>query len=54
MGWVVSQTNSDGSARLSGLMTLEINKVYSKISFSDAQWMLEKICQIKSEQVMQA
>ena len=54
MPWEVSTLGSDGVVRLTGLMSTEINNAFSKIGLSDARWILEKMCRIKSDQIKQA
>ena len=62
MLWEVSQTFSGNSGEasgpvrveLSGLMNLEVSKTFQNLNLSDAQWMLQKICEISKAGVEEA
>lgn len=61
MVWQVSETyrNSSGESsdpdriQLIGLMNIEVNRAFQNINMSDAQWMLQKICQISKDNIYQ-
>lgn len=62
MVWEVSATyrNSNGESmerdriQLIGLMNIEVNKAFQDINLADAQWMLQKICQLSKENLLEA
>lgn len=49
-----SESNEPDRIQLIGLMNIESNKAYQYINMSDAQWMLDKICQFSKSDLQHA
>ncbi len=61
MPWAVTETytqNADGYSderlEIIGLMSIEVNKAFKKMTFADGQWMVNKLCQITESQLQAA
>lgn len=59
MPWIVTKTYQDSVGdgekvdrlQIIGLMNIEVNKAFQKMSFQDGAWMVNKLCQITADQL---
>ncbi|MBC7466190.1 MAG: hypothetical protein H7256_09365 [Bdellovibrio sp.] len=59
MPWIVTKTYQDAVSdgekvdrlQIIGLMNIEVNKAFQKMSFQDGAWMVNKLCQFTSDQL---
>lgn len=62
MPWVVTETYKDGDdspvspdrLQIVGLMNIEVNQAFKKMTYQDGQWMIMKLCQLTDDQIKAA